>query len=142
MKSKWFMHEIRVRYQETDQMGIVYHTNYANWLEWGRTELIREAGMPYRFIENRGLRLPLLSLLVNYKLPAAYDDQLVICTRISEVSPVKLSFEYEIRRESDIIITGSTKHVWLNSELKPVRVDKQHPELYKLIQSLLTERDN
>jgi acyl-CoA thioester hydrolase len=141
MKSRWYQHQIRVRYQETDQMGIVYHTNYVNWMEWGRTEFIREAGMPYRFIENKGLRLPLLSLDVNFKVAAEYDDVLVIHTRVSEISPLRLAFEYEIKRGEEIIVTGSTKHVWLNADLKPTRVDKQHPALYQLIQTLMTERD-
>jgi acyl-CoA thioester hydrolase len=137
MASQWFTHHIRVRYQETDQMGIVYHTNYANWMEWGRTELIREAGMPYHRIEEKGLRLPVLSLQIQYKLSAFYDDELTIYTRIRESSAYRVSFDYEIKRADSVLVTGSTEHVWINEQLKPVRLNKHDESLFLLLQSLM-----
>ncbi|MGO4107983.1 acyl-CoA thioesterase [Paenibacillus sp. YAF4_2] len=150
---KWFLHPLRVRYQETDQMGVVFHGNYITWFEIGRTELIRSAGYDYKSIEQQGLLLPVVDLQCRYELPARYDDTLLICTRIADFSPVRLSFESEIRRvdlndfHSSIVenkeklpgerlVTGGTKHVWVNEKWRPARLDKDLPELYALLQSM------
>jgi acyl-CoA thioester hydrolase len=150
---KWFLHPLRVRYQETDQMGVVFHGNYITWFEIGRTELIRSAGYDYKTIEQQGLLLPVVDLQCRYELPARYDDTLLICTRIADFSPVRLSFESEIRRvdlddfHPDIVenkerlpgerlVIGGTKHVWVNENWRPARLDKGLPELYDLLQSM------
>jgi acyl-CoA thioester hydrolase len=103
----WFAHTLRVRYSETDQMGVVYHTNYLNWMEWARTELIRECGFPYRQIEERGLLLPVLEADLKFRLPARYDDVVTVFTRINVFTNVRLEFAYEIRRQSDLKKTGT-----------------------------------
>lgn len=133
---QWFTHTIRVRYQETDQMGIVYHTNYVNWMEWGRTELIREAGMPYQDIEARGLLLPIVNLNVQFKTSAKYDDLITIHTCIEQATSLRVSFAYRIQRGEEILVTGTSEHVWLNASYRPVRLEKQDPDLYQLIQKL------
>jgi acyl-CoA thioester hydrolase len=133
---QWFTHTIRVRYQETDQMGIVYHTNYVNWMEWGRTELIREAGMPYQDIEARGLLLPIVNLEVNFRTSAKYDDRITIHTCISSASSLRVAFAYRIQRGDEVLVTGASEHVWLNASYRPVRLEKQDPDLYQLIQKL------
>src|SRR4051812_4261863 len=86
---RWFTHLIRVRYHETDQMGVVYHTNYLNWFEIGRTELIRELGMTYQQIEEKGIILPLLEVGMKFKQPARYDDIICIRTRIAEYTHMR-----------------------------------------------------
>ncbi|GLX69587.1 acyl-CoA thioesterase [Paenibacillus glycanilyticus] len=151
---KWFLHPLRVRYQETDQMGVVFHGNYITWFEIGRTELIRAMGYDYKTIEQEGLLLPVVDLECRYERPARYDDTVVVCTRISDFSPVRLSFESEIRRvESDQfkqsiidqyedlpgekLVAGGTKHVWVNEKWRPARLDKGLPQLYALLQSLV-----
>lgn len=138
-KSRWYEHEIRVRYSETDQMGVVYHTNYANWFEWGRTELIREAGMPYSRIEQAGLLLPVISLQLDFKQPAKYDDLVTIRTRITEAGSIRIRFEYELARTGEVLAGGSTQHVWVNREWKAVRLDRFAPELHALVMSLCSE---
>ncbi|MFD0679557.1 MULTISPECIES: acyl-CoA thioesterase [unclassified Paenibacillus] len=132
--SPWFEHTIRVRYQETDQMGVVYHANYLNWFEIGRTELIRTLGMPYHKIEEQGLLLPLVDAQMQFKLPAKYDDLITICTRIEEYTHLRVHFSSEIRRGTELLVSGSTRHVWVNRDWKPTRIDKTAPELYKLLQ--------
>ncbi|TDG00723.1 acyl-CoA thioesterase [Paenibacillus piri] len=131
--SPWFEHTIRVRYQETDRMGVVYHTNYLNWFEIGRTELIRSLGMPYSRIEEDGLLLPLIDAHMQFKLPAKYDDLISIRTRMEQFTHVRLHFESEIRRDGELLVSGSTKHVWVNRDWKPARIDKKAPELYALL---------
>lgn len=157
--SQWVKHQIRVRYQETDQMGVVYHANYLNWFEIGRTEMIRKAGVTYRSLEERNLLLPLIDAELKFKRPAYYDDVVTVYTRIMALAPVSLNFIYEIRRqdkqkpdheqntdeslflrtkevespEGELLVLGRTKHAWVNREWKPVRLDKQLPELYELL---------
>lgn len=148
----WFLHPLRVRYQETDQMGVVFHGNYVTWFEIGRTEWIRNAGYDYRTIEERGLLLPVVDLQCRYVLPARYDDTVLVCTRIADYSPVRVAFESQVRRvaEADwhaglhagenqlpgeLLVEGGTKHVWVNSQWQPARLNKVMPELYRLLQT-------
>ncbi|NHN31557.1 acyl-CoA thioesterase [Paenibacillus agricola] len=133
-ESAWFEHHIRVRYQETDQMGVVYHVNYVNWFEIGRTELIRSLGMTYRSIEEMGLLLPLIDLQMQFKLPARYDDLITIRTQIATYTHVRIQFNSEIHRGEQLLVSGSTNHVWLNREWKLSRIDRAAPALYTLIQ--------
>jgi len=130
----WFEHTLRVRYQETDQMGVVYHTNYLNWFEIGRTELIRSLGMPYSKIEANGLLLPLLEAHMQFKQPAKYDDVITVRTTIEEYTHIRLHFASEIRRGDELLVSGSTRHAWVNRDWKPTRVDRAAPELYALLQ--------
>nr|WP_274388690.1 thioesterase family protein [Brevibacillus agri] len=123
---------MRVRYGETDQMGVVYHTNYLNWFEVGRTELIRNAGLTYRELEERGVLLPVTDASLSYKKPARYDDVVEIQTRVKELSAVRLAFAYDIIRVSDqeLLVSGETIHVFTNAELKPIRLSRTEPEVY------------
>jgi acyl-CoA thioester hydrolase len=156
----WFKHRVRVRYQETDQMGVVYHTNYLNWFEIGRTELVRALGYPYRDLERLGLLLPVVEANLKFKQPARYDDLIGIYTRVAATSPLRISFEVEVRKleeETDIksspfysglaserveqttgelLVSGQTEHVWVDSNWKPVRIDRQVSELYRVIKDL------
>ncbi|MFD0695220.1 acyl-CoA thioesterase [Paenibacillus sp. GCM10027628] len=144
----WYTHQLRVRYEETDQMGVVYHANYLTWFEIGRTELIRELGYPYRKIEEKGLLLPVVEANSKFRKPARYDDLVSIYTRVAEASSIRIDFAYEIRKNSDdhptgdqapegeLLVTGTTRHVWVNPSWKPVRIEKEAPDLWQL----LTER--
>ncbi|WP_281885770.1 thioesterase family protein [Paenibacillus sp. YYML68] len=130
----WFKHELRARYEETDQMGVVYHANYLTWFEIGRTEMIRSLGMPYRMLEAKGLLLPVIEAEQQFKQPAKYDDWITVHTRIASYNHLRLQFEFKLTRDDDLLVTGSTKHVWLNRDWRPVRIDREAPELFKLIQ--------
>lgn len=149
---RWYRHRLRVRYQETDQMGVVYHANYLNWFEIGRTELIRELGYPYRRIEEKGLLLPVVEAEVKFRHPARYDDLISVYTRVADYSSVRMEFACEIRRVSEeeertdekpsgtllepsgeLLVTGTTRHVWVNPSWKPVRIEKEAPDLWQLL---------
>ncbi|MBO9607503.1 MAG: acyl-CoA thioesterase [Paenibacillaceae bacterium] len=135
--SAWHRHELRVRYQETDRMGVVYHANYLNWFEWGRTELIRDLGVAYRELEETGLLLPVLEAELKFRQPARYDDLIVVETRIVECGTATIRFENAIRRAGEggeLLVSGGTKHVWLNAAWKPVRLSREAPALYELLQ--------
>lgn len=99
---------IRVRYCETDAMGIVHHANYAIYFEMGRTELLRELGGSYRSMEEAGLRLVVVNLSVQFRKPAFYDDELVLVTRLAKVTPAKMTHAYELLRGDETLATGST----------------------------------
>ncbi len=100
-------HEInvRVRYAETDQMGVVYHGKYAEYFEMGRVEWLRNLGLSYAVMEQNGIMLPVVSLTLNYKKPARYDDLLTVRTILKNQHSVKIEFDYEIRNENDELLT-------------------------------------
>jgi len=117
-------------------MGVVYHGNYLTWFEIARTDWTRAHGYAYRAIEERGLLLPVVDVSIQYKHPARYDDEVVVRCRIAELSPVRLSFEYEIALTSDpdrILVAGTSKHVWVDREWKPVRLSKAAPDIYEAL---------
>lgn len=110
----WHEASIRVRYAETDKMGVVYHANYLIWFEIGRTEFCRARGFAYRDMEeNDGAFLVVAESYCRYKAPAYYDDELIIRTHVTELRRRSLRFGYEIIRPEDgaIIAEGETYHV-------------------------------
>lgn len=100
--------QFRVRYAETDQMGVVYYGNYAQYFEMGRTEWLRNLGITYRWMEENGIQLPVLDLQVTYKKPAKYDDLLTIKTTLVKMPTVRIQFYYEIENEKGELITSGT----------------------------------
>ncbi|MFD0588357.1 acyl-CoA thioesterase [Paenibacillus sp. GCM10027627] len=146
----WRLHPIRVRYQETDQMGVVFHGNYVTWFEIGRTEWIRAAGYDYKSIEEKGMLLPVVDLQCRFVAPAKYDDLVLVCTRISDSSPLRVSFQSQVRKVNEaefagaeiaygellpgeLLVEGGTSHVWVNQDWQPARLSKSMPDLYSII---------
>ena len=116
----------RVRYKETDQMAIAHHANYVVWFEIGRTDLCREAGFPYRQIEERGLILVVTEIVCRYRVPYRYDDEVVIRTSVAEAASRMMRFAYELRDASGerLHATGSSAHVWVDrATRRPVMAD-------------------
>ena len=118
--------QIRVRYGETDQMGVVYHGNYALYLEMGRIEWLRKLGISYKKMEDEGIMLPVVSLTINYKKPAGYDDLIIVKTQLKKIPTVKIEFDYEITNANgDILTTASTILVFIDKTTnRPVRAPK------------------
>jgi len=101
--------KIRIRYGETDQMGIVYHGNYAQYLEMGRIEWLRALGISYKKMEEDGIMLPVISLSLNFKRSARYDDLINVKTQLKNSPTAKIEFDYEITNENnEILTTGNT----------------------------------
>jgi acyl-CoA thioester hydrolase len=98
-------YNVRVRYSETDQMGVVYHGNYAQYFEMGRVEWLRNLGISYKRMEEDGIMLPVVSLNINYKKPARYDNLLRVKTIFKSQTTVKIEFDYEIYNEEDELLT-------------------------------------
>jgi acyl-CoA thioester hydrolase len=97
--------QIRVRYSETDQMRVVYHGNYAQYFEIGRVEWLRDRGISYKWMEENGVMLPVVSLTMNYKKPARYDELLTLKTIMKNLSSVKIEFDYELYNEKEELLT-------------------------------------
>ncbi|RDI09760.1 acyl-CoA thioesterase [Flavobacterium sp. AG291] len=108
---------VRVRYAETDQMGVVYHGNYAQYFEMGRVEWLRNLGVSYKSMEEDGVMLPVVSLTMNYKKPARYDDLLTVRTIFKEQRSVKIEFDYEILNEAgELLTTGNSVLVFVDGK--------------------------
>lgn len=109
----------RVRYSETDKMGVVYHGNYAQYLEMGRVEWLRALGISYKSLEDSGVMLPVINMQVNFKKSAYYDDELTVITTIKNIPTVRISFEYEIVNQFDeLLVTAETQLVFMDMERK------------------------
>ncbi|MEN9488234.1 MAG: hypothetical protein RL494_499 [Bacteroidota bacterium] len=110
-----FQFKVRVRYAETDQMGVVYHGNYAQYFEMGRVEWLRNLGISYKWMEENGIMLPVVSLTMNYKKPARYDDELRVKTILKSQTSVKIEFDYEIYNQKDeLLTTGNSVLVFVD----------------------------
>ncbi len=120
---------VTVRYAETDMMGIVYHANYLPWFEVGRTTLLKEIGISYRKLEEEGFRLPVLEVTAKFLRPAVYDDTLEILTVLSERELLRIRLEYEVRRDGELLATGSTVHAFVDRQGRPVRPPQWAQEL-------------
>ena len=121
---------IRVRYAETDQMGVVYHSNYLIWFEIGRVELLRQLGFSYLELERNQYHLPVVEVRCRYKAPALYDETLTIRTRISQLRPSLIQFAYQAIRQSDgtLLAEGETTHIVLGAEKKKTQLPAKYLE--------------
>ena len=127
--------QVRVRYAETDQMGITYHGVYFVWFEVARVDYIRERGVTYRELEEKDdLRLPVIEAQARFLKPSFYDDVLEIHTRMVELSGARISFEYEVRRDGTEgpLATGRTGHAAVDGRGRPRRFP---PELRQRLAS-------
>lgn len=113
----------RVRYSETDQMGVVYHGNYAQYLEMGRVEWLRSFGISYKIMEENGIMLPVISLSMNFKKSALYDDLITVETRLKKIPSVKIEFDYKIYNEAkEILVDANTVLAFIDMKKKrPVK---------------------
>ncbi|MEK6794391.1 MAG: thioesterase family protein [Spirochaetota bacterium] len=117
--------EIRVRYADTDQMGVTYYANYLVWMEVGRTEYLRNIGITYRDLETvEGIILPVKEAFIDYKASAHYDDIVVVRSTIDEFTRAHMKISYELRLKDDgkLLATGYTVHPFLNREKKITRI--------------------
>lgn len=118
---------VRVRYAETDQMGVVYYANYFVWFEVSRCELLRSLGWSYRELEEAGTALPVIDASCRYVQPAHYDDELDIMAEGTLLSPARLRFDYRVSRvpSGDMLASGHTEHASINREGRPSRLPER-----------------
>ena len=115
---------VRVRYAETDKMGVVYYANYFVWFEVARADLLRTLGWTYREMEAEGVALPVIEAHCEYRRGALYDDELDVKTKGTVVSPVRMQFDYEVVRRTDstVAAVGRTVHAALGPGGRPCRL--------------------
>ncbi|MDX1389850.1 MAG: thioesterase family protein [Acidobacteriota bacterium] len=114
----------RVRYPETDRMGVAHHSHYLAWFEIGRTELMREAGCPYGELEDDGIFFPVIRVEAVYRSPARYDEIVMVSTRLVAVGGATVRFEYTITRDTDgtVLATGASEHAAVDRRGRPRRL--------------------
>lgn len=119
---------VRVRYAETDQMGVVYHSNYIIWFEVGRVELLRQIGFTYKEMERDGLRLPVAEVKCRFKQSAMYDDMVAIRTRMLNLRGSLIHFGYEVVRESDraLLAEGETVHFVVGRDMQKASLPEKY----------------
>lgn len=117
---------VRVRYKDTDQMGVVYNGNYFTWFEVGRVELLRDIGISYKDLERRGVFTAVAEAYCKYIKPARFDDEIIIKTRIRKLTETRIEFEYSLYRKEDelLLAKGYTLHVFVDKNIKPVNLKK------------------
>jgi acyl-CoA thioester hydrolase len=125
---------VRVRYAETDQMGVVYHANYLVWFEVGRVEFLRQLGFSYRDMEQQdGCCIAVVDARCRYKAPARYDDEIIIRTHLKNVRESLVHFGYELLRSSDglLLAEGETTHVVIDREMKKTAIPEKYMAVFK-----------
>lgn len=133
MKELYFDYVLRTRYAETDQMGVVYYGNYPQYLELGRVEWLRSIGFTYKAMEEEGIMMPVVSLQIQYKKPALYDELITIRTKLKELPSTKIEFDYEILNEKgELLSTANTVLVFVDAKtFRPVRCPEKVLNLIK-----------
>lgn len=121
---KYFDYKYRVRYVDTDKLGISYYGNYFSWFEAARTEYFREIGILYTECEKEGYFLPVVEAQAKYLSPSTYDDLVIVRTSVSELKKSSMRFEYQVFSQASkkMITTGYTVHVFVDKSMRPVRM--------------------
>ena len=130
--------KLRVRYAETDNMGVVYHSNFAIWFEVGRVELLRQLGLEYRAMEKEdNCHIPVVDLRVRYKAPALYDDEIVVRTRLANARSSLLHFSYQVFRAADhtLLATGETMHIVVDDKFQRRSLPERYVKAFAMRRS-------
>lgn len=126
---------IRPRYEETDQMGVIYHGNYITWFEQARSGFFRSIGYPYKQLEAEGFWIPVIAVHCDYISPARYDEEVYVKTTIGRYKGVRIRLDYEVYDAitDQILVKGYTEHATTDKTLRPVSLKKKCPKIYDLI---------
>ena len=126
--------EFFVRYSETDQMSFVYHGNYVKYFEMGRIAWLNKLGFSYKKMEEDGVLLPVIDIKINFKKSALFDDKLILKTKLVREPSYMIEFEYKIIKNDDLITSGYTKLIFLNSKTnRPMRCPNSIIEAIKMV---------
>ncbi len=128
---------IRVRYAETDRMGVVYHANYFVWFEVGRNEFFRQVGLLYRELEQDGIIFPLVSCQADFKSGAHYDDHVTIRTWVQNIEGIRVTLGYQALRGEELLCQGTTTHVFATVDKGPCNMKKLRPQVWEVFEKLL-----
>ena len=137
MDGNFVVYKRRNNYYETDQMGIIHHSNYIRFFEEARLYMMKEFDLDYAGLEEMGIIIPVMSVDCKYIKPLHYDEQIDIYTKITKFDGIKMDVEYEIYRDGELCTTGKSGHCFLDKQLKPFRMKKLYPDLYEKLNSIL-----
>lgn len=126
-----FVFERKINYYETDRMGVVHHSNYIRFLEEARCSMLDEMGIPYSYLEEQGIMIPVLGVNCSFKQHVTFDDIIVITPFIKDFNGVRLTVGYNVINKStnSTVLTGETKHCFTDMNLKPIRLHKSFPDI-------------
>ena len=129
----------KVKYYETDKMGITHHSNYIRWMEEARIDFLDQIGCSYAKLEEDGIISPVIGVECNYKNPTTFDDEVEIEVKVKEFKGVKLIIEYVMnnKKTNDLVLTGTSKHCFVNVENKPIILKKEFPDVAKKLEEQL-----
>ncbi len=128
----------KVNYYETDQMGIVHHSNYIRWFEEARVELMDTKGLPYQYMEKQGIMIPVLEVNCKYKHPCKFGEQLVIQTEITKYNGIIMEVSYKVcgLEHEDLRVIGTSSHCFVDMDFKPVSLKKMQPLMHNKIMNI------
>ena len=129
----------KVQYYETDRMGITHHSNYIRWMEEARIDYLEKNGWPYDKLEKEGIISPVLAVDCKYKESTTFSDEIEITVALQSFGPVRMTLSYEMKNTKNraLVCIGTSEHCFLGANGKPVRLQKDYPEFYQTMQSLL-----
>ena len=127
-----FTYERRINYYETDKMGIVHHSNYIRFLEEARCYMLDEMGIPYSYLEEQKIMIPVLGVNCSFKQHVTFDDIIIIEPYIKDFNGVRLTVGYNVtnKENGNVVLTGETKHCFTDTSLRPIRLQKSFPDIY------------
>lgn len=131
-----------VAYYETDQMAIVHHSNYIRWFEEARIDFLGQIGLPYSKMEEEGILIPVLSASCDYKCAMRFGQQFQIRMQITRFSGVKFYIQYEVTdpQTGRLHATGESSHCFVSKDMVPIRMKKEHPDIYESIMNYVEEQ--
>lgn len=132
----------RVKYYETDMMAIVHHSNYIRWFEEGRVDYMRKNSIVMADIESQGVQIPVTGVSCDYKLPARFDDEVAIHTRLTAYNGIRMTFTYEVYRLADnkLLVTGESRHCFIQTVgFKPITLKRSLPDTHQYLLQLLAK---
>lgn len=129
----------KVQYYETDQMGVVHHSNYIRWFEEARTDFLEKSGFSYAWMEGQGIIIPVLFVSAEYKAMVHYGEDVLILPTVTEFNGVKLKLCYEVRNAQTGVLTttGTSSHCFLGRDQRPLRLKKEFPKVYQMFADCL-----
>lgn len=134
-----YQYNHKVRYYETDKMGITHHSNYIRFMEEARAEWMNYVGWSYKKCEDLGMISPVLAVNCRYKKTTTFDDVITVNLKLTRYNGMRLTVAYELTKNSEVVAIGETEHCFLNEKGMPVRIKKDYPELDEVLKKELEE---
>lgn len=139
MEKRWQVYRHKTQYYETDQMGLIHHSNYIRWFESARVDALDQMGISYKSMEERGILIPVLSVSCDYKSMVHFGDIVLVIPKVEQLTGVKMAMSYQVIDEAsgELRTTGSSKHCFLNLEHRPISIKRDYKDIFDTLQSVV-----